>query len=218
MATEGPDVPVTPDAPEKPEAPGLMGKPMIEKLKLVGLFVLIGVLVYYSTPTPNTMVIGSALVVIGTLIRIWAGGHLTRDQKLTTSGPYQYSRNPFYLGRFLLLIGFGIMTGLGHPAVVAALVIALVIFFAYYMPRKEEREGGRLKVLFGPDYETWKSNVPSLFPRLTPYKMNPKKWSSRLFMGGDDQHTGNKELWTTIGIIIIVGLFYWRYMSMGTGS
>lgn len=204
-------------ATEGPVAPGLMGKPLVEKIKLLLLFAVIGVFVYFSRPTVQTFAIGAILVAIGTLIRIWAGGHLTRDQQLTTSGPYQYTRNPFYLGRLFLLIGFAIMSGLGadlsqirNIILWVVFIVALIIFFFYYMPRKEEREGGRLRTLFGPDYEQWKANVPSLFPRLTPYKMHPKPWSSQLFMGGDDRFSGNKELWTTIGIILIVGLFYWR--------
>jgi protein-S-isoprenylcysteine O-methyltransferase Ste14 len=206
---------------------GLLNKPIIEQLKLLALFVLIGLLIYFSRPTLTSFAIGAVLVALGTLIRIWAGGHLTRDQKLTTSGPYEYSRNPFYLGRFLLIIGFGVMSGMfnisrsGDPQrLIAAIVlwgifiVSLVVFFVYYMPRKEKREGGRLQKLFGPDYEQWKKNVPSLFPRLTPYKMNPKPWSRELFMGGDEMYSGNKEIWTTLTVIVIVGLFYWRMMTL----
>jgi protein-S-isoprenylcysteine O-methyltransferase Ste14 len=196
---------------------GVIHKPLVEKLKLLGLFVLIGALVYYSRPQMPSFAFGVALVVIGTIIRVWAAGHLTRDQQLTTSGPYQYTRNPFYLGRFLLIIGFALMSGLSsnlsdwrNIVVWVIFLGALLIFFCYYMPRKENREGGRLAKLFGPDYETWKANVPSLFPRLTPFVMNPRPWSAQLFMGGDGKYTGNKELWTTIAVIVLVGLFFWR--------
>src|SRR3712207_6078124 len=92
-------------------------------------------------------------------------------------------------------------------------IVALIVFFAYYMPRKEKREGGRLQKLFGPDYEQWRANVPSLFPRLTPYKMNPRAWSRELFMGGDEQYSGNKEIGTTLAVIVIVALFYWRMVT-----
>jgi protein-S-isoprenylcysteine O-methyltransferase Ste14 len=190
--------------------PGVRGKPVQEKLKLLGTFALLGVLLWKSQPTPIGLAVGMALVAAGTLIRVWAAGHLTRDQKLTTSGPYQYTRNPLYLGRLLLLIGFAVMSGLRHPMLIGVFVLALVIFFGYYMPRKEQREGGRLRDLFGPDYEEWKANVPSLFPRLTPYRMQPRAWSAQLFMGGDDCYSGNKELWTTLSICVLCGLFLWR--------
>jgi protein-S-isoprenylcysteine O-methyltransferase Ste14 len=202
---------------------GFRNKPLIEKLKLVGLFLLIAALIVLAKPTQAEFAIGAILTVLGTLVRVWAGGHLTRDQRLTTSGPYQYTRNPFYLGRFLVLLGFGAMSGMvsgsmkGSILSIIASVLffaSLVIFFGYYMPRKEHREGGRLNEMFGPDYNTWKSNVPSLFPRPTPYRMNNRPWSSKLFMAGDEEFSGNKELWTTIATLGLVGLFFVRLVTL----
>lgn len=193
---------------------GVLRKPLIEKLKLLALLALIGAMIYFSKPSAPSIYVGLALVVIGTLIRIWAGGHLRRDQQLTTSGPYAYSRNPFYLGRLFLIVGFAAMSGVMNSLPVQIItVLALLIFFFVYMPRKEEREGGRLQKMFGPDYETWKSNVPQLFPRLTPYVMNPRPWSRQLFFGGDGQFTGNKEIWTTLAVGLICALIFLR---MGT--
>jgi hypothetical protein len=45
--------------------------------------------------------------------------------------------------------------------------------------------------------------------------MHPKPWSRELFMGGDAQYTGNKELWTTIVVIGLVLLFFWRMGTLG---
>lgn len=193
---------------------GVLRKPLIEKLKLLALLVLIGAMIYKSTPSSPSIYIGLVLVVIGTLIRIWAGGHLRRDQQLTTSGPYAYSRNPFYLGRLFLIVGFAAMSGVMNNLPVQIITaVALLIFFFVYMPRKEVREGGRLQKMFGPDYETWKANVPQLFPRLSPYVMNPRPWSRQLFFGGDGQFTGNKEIWTTLAVALICALIFLR---MGT--
>lgn len=196
---------------------GFLGKPFVEQLKLAAVFLMVGVILYFSHPTPTGFLVGAIFVVVGTLIRVWAGGHLTRDQRLTTSGPYQYTRNPFYLGRLLLIIGFAIMAGIGgnfseprNIILCAVIIVALFVFFGFYMPRKENREGGRLKKLFGPDYEQWKSNVPSLFPRLTPYVMNPRPWNKDLYMGNSADFMGNKEVWTTIANLAIVALFYLR--------
>ena len=196
---------------------GVFRKSLIEKLKLLVIFIFLGVLIYLSHPKMPDFAIGLILAVLGTLIRVWAGGHLTRDQRLTTSGPYEYCRNPFYLGRFLLIVGFAVMAGLRSNVYIwVILIAALLIFFFLYMPRKEQREGGRLRELFGPDYEQWKANVPMLFPRLTPYKMNPKPWSRELYMGNTAEFRGNKEVWTTIAIIGIIGLFYWRMATLDT--
>lgn len=200
---------------------GFFGKPIIEQLKLVAVFALVGLILYFSRPSQPGFTIGAVFVVVGTLIRVWAGGHLTRDQRLTTSGPYQYTRNPFYLGRLLILIGFAFLAGIGgdlrdprNIILCAVIIVALFIFFAYYMPRKEEREGGRLAKLFPEEYSRWKANVPSLFPRLTPYVMNPRPWNKDLYFGNSADFMGNKEFWTTIANLALVALFYWRMVSL----
>jgi protein-S-isoprenylcysteine O-methyltransferase Ste14 len=203
------DSPSTTERPH-PGGQGVLKKPLIEKLKLLFVFICLGAIIWFSHPTPPYFFSGLALVVIGTLIRIWAGGHLTRDQRLTTSGPYAYSRNPFYLGRLLWIVGFAVMSGFANYVIIGILVFALIIFFIYYMPRKEAREGGRLKEFFGEDYDTWKANVPSLFPRLTPFKMNPKKWNAKLYFGNDGSITGNREIWTTLAVVLIAVLFFLR--------
>ena len=97
-----------------PARTGFFYKSLQEKIKLILLFALIAALIYFSAPTHLSFAIGVVLVFFGTAIRVWAAGHLRRDQTLTTSGPYAHSRNPFYLGRLLLLLGFAVMSGLGR--------------------------------------------------------------------------------------------------------
>ena len=209
-----------PEAADMRKGQGFFGKPIIEQLKLVAVFAMVGLILFFSKPTPVGFIIGAVFVVVGTLIRVWAGGHLTRDQRLTTSGPYQFTRNPFYLGRLLIIVGFAFLAGIGgnlteprNLILCAAIIVALFVFFAYYMPRKEAREGGRLKKLFGPDYETWKNKVPSLFPRLTPFVMNPRPWNKDLYFGNSADFMGNKEVWTTIANLALVALFYLRMVT-----
>ena len=62
-------------------------------------------------------------------------------------------------------------------------VVAIIGFFVVYMPRKEQREGDRLLEIFGEEYATYRKNVPPLFPRLTPFRTNPRPWSKDLFLG-----------------------------------
>lgn len=213
-------------APEKKRSPrggkGFFGKKLEEKLKLIAVFALVAVVLYFSIPTPISLGVGSVFVLVGTAIRIWAGGHLTRDQRLTTSGPYQYTRNPFYLGRLLWIIGFALMSGMGvhfsdwrNIVLWGVVIVSIFVFFAYYMPRKEEREGGRLAKLFPDEYTRWKANVPSLFPRLTPFRMNPRAWNRDLYMGNSAEFTGNKEVWTTLAVLVLMVLFYLRWAMLG---
>ena len=39
---------------------------------------------------------------MGLLIRTWSAGHLRKEKELAISGPYQYTRNPLYLGNFVI--------------------------------------------------------------------------------------------------------------------
>lgn len=209
---------MTESAPPAKKQLGFANKPFIEKLKLLALFALIGLLIYWSRPDPKLFLPGAILTYIGALIRVWAGGHLTRDRRLAVSGPYQYTRNPFYLGRFLVLIGFALMSGLKHPILWGIFIFGMVFFFFGYMPRKEKREGGRLEQLFGDQFRQYRANVPSLFPRLTPYKdpftPETRKWNRELFFGGTGEFSGNKELPTTIVTFVLVALFLLRMLTL----
>lgn len=202
-----------------PQRRGFNRKSLVEKLKIVVLFALIAALIYKSQPKPLLFAIGAVLTLIGIAIRIWAAGHLTRDQRLAVSGPYAYTRNPFYLGRFSILIGFALMSGLQNLVVWAIFIISLLFFFLGYMPRKERREGGRLEELFGDQFRQYRKNVPSLFPRLTPYRdpftTEKRPWSRDLFFFGKETgFTGNKELPTSIATLLLIALFFVRLVTL----
>lgn len=199
---------------------GFLHKPLVEKLKLVALFALIGALIYLSRPTPALFGAGALITLGGAAVRVWAAGHLTRDQRLAVSGPYAHTRNPFYLGRLLVLLGLAPMSGLQNAFVQAILIGALGFFFVAYLPRKEKREGGRLELLFGEQFQAYRRNVPSLFPRLTPY-LDPfttkrRSWSRELFFAGDGRFSGNKELPTALATLVLIGLFLARLLTLHT--
>ncbi len=205
---------------DSPPQLGFFHKPLVEKLKLLTLFALIGALVFLSHPTRLLFIFGAFTTVAGALVRIWAAGHLTRDQRLAVSGPYAHTRNPFYLGRLLVLLGFALMSGLPNAWVWLILAGALAGFFFGYMPRKERREGGRLEQLFGEQFRAYRKNVPSLFPRPTPYHdpftTQKRAWSRELFFGGNGQFSGNKELPTALATLVLIGLFLARLLTLHT--
>lgn len=201
-----------------PRQLGFKNKPALEKLKLLALFALIAALIWKSHPTPVLFGCGAFFTLIGAAIRVWAAGHLTRDQRLAVSGPYAHTRNPFYLGRLGVLIGFALMSGLQNLVVWAIFVLGIGFFFFGYMPRKERREGGRLEQLFGHQFRQYRANVPSLFPRLSayrdPFTSERRQWNRELFFGGDEQFSGNKEGPTTLTTLLLVVLFLARLVTL----
>src|SRR5258708_9886037 len=55
-----------------------------------------------SRPRPLTLAIGGAIALPGLALRAWATGHLRKNDALAVTGPYAYTRNPLYLGSFLI--------------------------------------------------------------------------------------------------------------------
>ena len=108
--------------------------------------------------------LGAAFVVLGILVRLWASGHVKKDQTLTTTGPYGYVRHPLYVGNHLITLGFCIASGLWWSFMVWAL-IALIFY-----PGTIAHEDEVLQRLFGQAWERWRAVTRALIPRLTPYQ------------------------------------------------
>ena len=149
-------------------------------LKSLALITVILLLVIIAQPNLWSLGVGGFLVLMGELIRVWATGHLKRNKEVTTSGPYAYLRDPLYLGRLFLLIGFCVMArGAG---LFLFLPVGIIVFAYSYMPRKYKKEMARLKRHFGEEYVQYSSYCRSLIPRFKPYAgADNRKWSGSLF-------------------------------------
>lgn len=168
---------------------------MSKLLKTLVLVVFVMLVIALSAPTPITLVAGGTLVVLGELIRLWASGHLLRNNEVTTSGPYSYVRDPLYLGRLLLILGFCIMAW-GYSLLL--LIPGLAVFFFNYMPRKFEKEMKGLEKLFGEEYRTYAAYTHSLLPKLRPFPhARRRNWSFDLLWNE------NREQYFLLGVLII---------------
>ena len=106
-------------------------------VRVLSVWLLVAALVVFSKPTPFSVSAGFAFVVLGEILRCWAAGHLHKTVKLITSGPYRYTRNPLYLGRLLIFTGITIMASFPYYANWIVLVSGYLVFFGYYLPRKD---------------------------------------------------------------------------------
>ena len=164
-------------------------------------------ILYLARPNLFSLIIGGIIVFLGQAARIWAGGHLMRNQEVTTSGPYAYIRDPFYLGRLFLIIGFGIMAW-GYALIV--MLLGLLVFFYNYIPRKYRKEMKRLEDIFGPEYREYAAYTRSLIPRIKPYpKAKNRPWSMTLFL------KENQEQYFLFGTLIFALLVIGRYIYCG---
>src|SRR5579864_8294244 len=67
--------------------------------------------ILFSKPTPQGLLLGAAIALTGLLLRAAGAGHLAKNQRLATSGPYRHLRHPLYLGSTLAGVGFCVAGG-----------------------------------------------------------------------------------------------------------
>jgi protein-S-isoprenylcysteine O-methyltransferase Ste14 len=146
------------------------------------------------------LVIGSALIIPGLAIRALASGHVRKNEQLTTTGPYAYTRNPLYLGSLTLAAGFAISAR--NWWIAAGIVL---IFLAIYVPviRGEERF---LEELF-PEYAEYARQVPRLLPRLSSHSGGGGTFSWDLYWK-------HREYNATLGAVAmmaaLIAKMFWR--------
>ncbi len=123
----------------------------------------------FCTLDNHSLRAGIGYIIAGMLILLWSNGYAIKNDKLTTSGPYAFVRNPLYLGTFLIALGFVIVLKTSFMG--ATLMIALGIM--YYRTVKDEQ--GMLTAKFGDAYRDYCQKVPAMIPCLIPYTQG-EKW------------------------------------------
>jgi protein-S-isoprenylcysteine O-methyltransferase Ste14 len=163
---------------------------------------------HYMPPTSALLylIIGLEIALLGEALRIWANGYLQKDESLTVNGPFSYTRNPLYLGSFLIGFGFCFATS-RLPLFITFLVFFFLVFLNTI--RHEERI---LEEKFGGEFQRFKEKVPIFIPSFTPYESNIyNKFSWK-------QVKHNKEHLTVIGVLVIavyVIIRYWIQYNTG---
>ncbi len=132
-------------------------------------FLCAAVFILLARPQPWTLAAGGAVAVVGLLLRAWASGHIRKNDRLAVSGPYAHTRNPLYLGSFILGLGFVVAAGGAWWLLALLAGIFAALFLGIYLPVMRV-EAATLAGLFGADYERDAAAVPLFFPRLSPYR------------------------------------------------
>ncbi len=118
----------------------------------------------FAEPQPMSLAVGGIVAFGGLLLRAWAAGHIEKNARLATTGPYAYTRNPLYLGSFLLGFGFTLAGGRWWLALLFG-----ALFLGIYLPVMRV-EAGTLAELFGTEFDAYARRVPLFFPHLAPYR------------------------------------------------
>jgi protein-S-isoprenylcysteine O-methyltransferase Ste14 len=137
-------------------------------------FVFAAVYLFLARPSPESLAVGTVFAIVGLVIRALASGHVRKNQELTTTGPYARTRNPLYLGSFVMAAGFVVAS---KSWIVAG--IAVVLLVSIYIPviRGEENF---LRSQF-PEFEAYAREVPRFLPRLSAFQSSPHSFDWHLY-------------------------------------
>src|SRR3989475_13113557 len=113
---------------------------------------------WFSQPRPGWILLGALVGVAGLLVRAYAAGYLHKQEILTVTGPYAYTRNPLYLGSAVLALGAAIAT---RSWISAAILMA---YFAVFYSIVMQREAKELHVRHGASFEEYARAVPRFIP------------------------------------------------------
>jgi protein-S-isoprenylcysteine O-methyltransferase Ste14 len=145
----------------------------VARLRVTAGFVMVAAFLWLSRPDSTSLLVGLPLSACGLALRAWAAGHLAKDQRLATSGPYSLTRNPLYLGTLI--------TAMGLAAAARSMSLALLftaLFALVYLPAIELEEQHLAAIL--PGYTEFAARVPLLVPRW-PSEFGPDRFSPALY-------------------------------------
>ena len=156
-----------------------------------------------ARPTPRSILFGALVGIAGLLLRALAAGHLHKQEVLTVSGPYAYTRNPLYLGSAILTLGAASAT---HSWISGLLLLGYFALFYSIVMRREEQE---LRFHHGPSFEEYAHAVPLFVPRLAPANLPGSREGAFSFA----QYKKNREYRAAVGflLLLLVLLAIWHF-------
>ncbi len=176
-------------------------KRILQRLRVPLGFILAFTFLYFARPFAWSLIFGGSIAVCGLLVRAWASGHIHKGEKLAVSGPYSFTRNPLYLGSFLLAIGFTVASGVWWLS-----LITTALFLGIYLPvmRVEEQD---LRARFKGSFDDFAKNVPLFFPRVSPWKKIDAGFDFQLYLK-------HREYEAALGLVAGIGaltakMFLW---------
>ena len=147
--------------------------------------------VWRAKPSGISFLIGTLLIFLGELIRFVSSGTLKKFEGVTRNGIYEYTRNPLYIGSFILGSG---------ACIISRDMIFSTVFFVFFIilySRVILREERYLVGRYEDDYIRYLEEVPRIIPRRMNIKFIFSETSPALAIK-------NKEGKTLCGIAVIL--------------
>jgi protein-S-isoprenylcysteine O-methyltransferase Ste14 len=149
-----------------------------------------------ARPSWTRLAMGAAIAFAGLVLRAAAAGHLAKNQRLATSGPYAYTRNPLYLGSALAGLGFAVAGGSWPLAALLALYL-----IAIFLPVVTEEESHLAKLF--PEFRAYAQIVPRFWPM--PGRVFPSSERFRWAL-----YWRNQEYNALLAYLFGIGLLVWK--------
>jgi protein-S-isoprenylcysteine O-methyltransferase Ste14 len=166
---------------------------------------------WFAQPRPRSIFLGGIVGVLGLLLRAYAAGYLHKQEVLTVTGPYAYSRNPLYLGSSILAVGAGIAA---RSWISALILLAYFALFYSIVMRREERE---LQLKHGSAFNRYAATVPLFFPRLSPARIGSPVSSDGVEAQTSagtfsfTQYSKNHEWQAAVGFVLLLIVLFVRW-------
>ncbi|MBN1593592.1 MAG: isoprenylcysteine carboxylmethyltransferase family protein [Candidatus Coatesbacteria bacterium] len=111
----------------------------------------------------SLFLLGCALAAVGSLGRLWCSVYIggKKTERLIVEGPYSISRNPLYFFSFIGALGVGLAS---ETLTIPTLIL---VAFAVYYPSVIKAESGRLRRMYGEQYEDYAKKTPAFFPKIS---------------------------------------------------
>jgi protein-S-isoprenylcysteine O-methyltransferase Ste14 len=138
---------------------------------------------------------GLAISTVGTLLQLWCFSAIDKNRELAVNGPYKLVRNPMYLARFVLILGFVVVLGR------LWLIPLYAIVYYFYAVNRVAREERKLIQVFGDAYADYASKVH----RFLPTSSYP---GGRLLYGRLDLLLRNNGHWNALGVAAFYTVCY----------
>lgn len=160
---------------------------------------------FFARPTLRSIFYGALIGIVGLAIRAWAAGYLHKQEILTVTGPYAYTRNPLYFGSAILALGAAVAAHSWISATIFGVYFA--VFYSVVM-KKEENE---LRPRHREDFDRYAATVPLFFPRPIPARLN----GSREGAFSSAQYKKNHEWQAALGyvLLLLVLVLIWRFRT-----
>lgn len=115
--------------------------------------------IWRADPAPASFALGAALIALGEVIRFVGSGTIKKFEGVTSNGVYKYTRNPLYIGSFILGAGACVMSR--DWLFSAMFFVFFILLYSRVIIREERYLVGR----YGDDYVRYLAEVPRLIPR-----------------------------------------------------